>query len=199
MPDNSRIAVLLAGFCGLRKSEVRGLQIGDFDFDHATLKVKRQRQRFTKKLADEWGIDPDSTSTPKSSDSNRIVPVPQFVLNEIEAYIKKHRITDKNSFIVLGNDGTPIKERALDGQYSRAKQKAKVDKSFRFHDLRKSWATIFQTVGIQVGLSSTAYQKAVGDSSPVVGPSYVQANDNLPAVAELMNERIVEARKEFLQ
>lgn len=70
------IASLLAYSCGLRIGEILGLNFNDFDFENCTVKINKQYSRFSKELI----------TDPKSRNSNRVIPVPYIVLNEIKNF-----------------------------------------------------------------------------------------------------------------
>ena len=65
-------------WCGIREGELLALMIGDIDFEGKTISVNKSYQRIGKE---------DIITEPKTPKSNRVVAIPQFLCDEIKAYI----------------------------------------------------------------------------------------------------------------
>lgn len=67
-------------YCGLRRSEARGLQWKHIDFKNSTLTVAQQvLNPSTNNANSEWYI-----SSPKTESSNRTIPIPSVLMKELE-------------------------------------------------------------------------------------------------------------------
>lgn len=124
------IPVLLAGMCGLRRSEVFGLTWNDIDFEEATLTV-RQAIVTAEKMLDK--------KKPKSKKSARTISIPAEVLAVLSA--------NKAVGYIVSADG----DVAHPGNYSHwFKNFLKTNNlpHIRFHDLRHFHATLMLEAGV---------------------------------------------------
>ncbi len=69
-----RPLVLVATFCGLRASELRGLRWSDVDFDKREVRVHQRADRF------------NDIGSPKSISGERVVPAPPMVINALREW-----------------------------------------------------------------------------------------------------------------
>ncbi len=69
-----RPLILVAAFCGLRASELRGLRWEDVDFDKGRIRVHQRADRF------------NDIGRPKSETSDRAVPAPPMVMNALREW-----------------------------------------------------------------------------------------------------------------
>lgn len=124
------IPILLAGMCGLRRSEVFGLTWNDVDFEQATLTV-RQALVTVKK-----GLDKKTT---KSRTSTRTISIPEDVLEVLRTHKK------------VGFVASPNGDVAHPGNYSHRfanfLTRNKIP-HIRFHDLRHFHATLLLDAGV---------------------------------------------------
>jgi len=72
--DRWRPFLLIAVFCGLRASELRGLRWKDVDFDKAEIRVQQRMDRY------------NTAGPPKSAAGERTVPVPPPVLTALKEW-----------------------------------------------------------------------------------------------------------------
>ncbi len=69
-----RPLILVAAFCGLRASELRGLRWGDVDLDKRQVRVHQRADRY------------NDIGRPKSISGERIVPAPPMVINALREW-----------------------------------------------------------------------------------------------------------------
>ena len=115
------LAVYLAAFGTLRRSEVCGLDAGDIDGNTITI-----QRAMVDKGKDEWVI-----KTTKTVSSTRTVEMPQFVIDKCP---KEGRIVNLNPDQVTH-------------RFMRALRRLDVP-NFRFHDLRHYAASIMHAIGV---------------------------------------------------
>lgn len=118
-------------YTGMRKGELLALTLGDVDFENKKISI-------TKTLAYVKGVY--VIQPPKTEKSNRVVSVPEFLLDEIKDYIKK---------IYGANQNTRLFHRSrvwLGQAITNNHQKAGV-KKIRVHDLRHSHASLLINLG----------------------------------------------------
>ena len=64
-------------WCGIREGELLALTKNDFNFGKKTLKIDKSYQRLQGK---------DYITEPKTKKSNRIIQIPDFLVEEIQEY-----------------------------------------------------------------------------------------------------------------
>ena len=124
------IPVLLAGMCGLRRSEVFGLTWNDIDFEEATLTVRQAIVTAEKKL---------DNKKPKSKKSSRSISIPDDVLEVLKA--------NKSVGYVVSTDGNVSHPGNYSHRFSNFLSKNDLP-HIRFHDLRHFHATLMLEAGV---------------------------------------------------
>lgn len=127
MPEQLRLSVLLAGWCGLRRGEVFALTRGDISKDYSAVTIDKAvtyRRR-------EYVCGP-----PKTAESNRTVTVPPHLRPVIKDHL--HRFTGKPRAALLFPDpvsGSFYAEGRFRGPFFSARD-AIGKPDLHFHDLR---------------------------------------------------------------
>lgn len=82
--------IALAAMTGIRIGEAAGLQFGDFDFNEKTIQIRRTAGRIYNggKQTELY------VNTPKTRSSNRIIPVPAWLIRYFRDYQKLFKYTD---------------------------------------------------------------------------------------------------------
>ncbi|HKY40856.1 MAG TPA: tyrosine-type recombinase/integrase [Polyangiaceae bacterium] len=114
-----RLAFELAGFVGLRASEVRGLRWSDVDLKVGIITVRR-------------GLTLGVEVTPKSH-HQRVIPIGQRMRTTLEAAAPKK--ANPWAPVAITARGKPWGEFGLNQAFTRAMERAKLD-GWSFHDLR---------------------------------------------------------------
>ncbi len=130
--------VLLAGWCGLRRGEIFALKIGDIDFKNETVRIDEG-----------LSINEDSEyefKDPKSINSFRTVPVPDYLMNLLRVVVAKQAKRDeKVKELKLKKDEKEIKLFSnrpdnYSSYWAKLRRRKKIPE-IRFHDLRHYHAT----------------------------------------------------------
>ncbi len=129
-----KICLLLCLYTGLRVGEVSGLKWGDIDFNHKSLSIKRTIERIKNKNNGTISKTILIESTPKSVTSNRLIPIPNFIIE----YLKKYQ--NKDNYFLLSNSEKLYDPRLLESFYSRLLIKCNIRHN-KFHTLRHTFAT----------------------------------------------------------
>lgn len=122
-----KIAVMLAAFGSLRRGEICALTASDFDRDKLTVRINKDV------VKDKYGLWV-TKPTPKTSTSNRVVQLPDFVFDAIDL--------SKSGTIIKG---TPDQ---ISNRFRRAVRFSGAEFPFRFHDLRHYYVSIAHALGI---------------------------------------------------
>lgn len=143
-------------YCGLRRSEARGLQWKHIDFINKTLTVSQQVLNPSNSNAStEWYI-----SSTKTEASNRTIPISTTLLNDL-AELKKtnERLSKfKQTWFVLGDD-VPMATGRMYFYRDKYAEKAGI-RRIRLHDFRHSCASAL----ISVAAPITAVSNFLGHS-----------------------------------
>ena len=107
---------------GMREGELLALTAGDIDLENNLIHISKTYYRLA---------GTDIISSPKTESSNRIITIPEFLKEEINAYIQKRYEFPMNERLF------PIVARTLQKRMKLAMKKAEV-KVIRVHDLRHS-------------------------------------------------------------
>lgn len=99
------VAVELALFCGLRRSEIFGLTNSDIDLKEATVRVNKTRHRLQSK---------DVIQTTKTKSSDRTLSLPAFIISDIiklreehKRETEKHKVISFGDYLILNGFGEP--------------------------------------------------------------------------------------------
>ena len=124
-------------YCGLRRSEARGLQWRHIDFKNHTLTIAQQVLNLAgNNASSSWYI-----ASPKTESSNRTIPVPEVLLKDL-AELKKsiERFSKfKQTWFVFGDD-VPITYHQIYSRNNNYCKKAGL-RHIRIHDFRHSCAS----------------------------------------------------------
>lgn len=144
---------------GLRRGELLGLQWTDIDFEKGILIVKRQLNRVNKQL---------HFSTLKTANSNRIIKLPDSALDvlnlhkqaQIERRHKAEPVWEEHDLVFCNELGGPLDPSGIYHYYKRLLKRSGFS-SYRFHDLRHTFATI----ALQNGVDVKTIQETLGHYS----------------------------------
>jgi integrase len=130
---------------GIREGELLALTPADFDFKKGTVSINKSYQRIDGR---------DVITDPKTPKSNRVIQMPDFLVEEIKEYFST--IYDlSNDFRVF-----QIAKNSLHREMTRGAAAAGV-KRIRIHDLRHSHISLL----IEMGYSAVAIADRVGHES----------------------------------
>jgi integrase len=143
---------------GLRKGEVIGLRWKDIDLDKGTLTVAQTTQRLRRGL---------TTTTPKSATSARVLPVPDALVQLLNAHQERQQAEQQregwhdHGLVFPSLAGTPLEPHNLSLSFKRLLKRAGLPTATRFHDLRHSCATLL----LAQGVSPKVIQSILGHAS----------------------------------
>ena len=151
-----RVAFQILFYCGLRNGELRGLTWNDINFNKRTLTVNKN----IVKAPDVKNNKPYSITSPKTSSCYRTIPIPNFLLNDLERLYddSSNFYHFKDNWFVIG-DIDPMPKTTLRDRKSNNTFNAEV-KDIRIHDFRHSCASLL----IDNGANITLVAKYLGHS-----------------------------------
>ena len=155
MPDDQRIAPLLATWCQLRRGELLGLRRRDIDLKQGLVTVASTRVKTM------GGVF--ITKGPKSEAGKRTVVVPSHVLPDLKRHLKQHVDANPEALVL------PLGYRSLRTAWDNARRAVGVD--YHLHDLRHTGLTLAAATGATVA----ELMHRAGHASPMAAMRYQHA------------------------
>ena len=146
-------------YCGLRRSEARGLQWRHIDFKNHTLTIAQQVLNLAgNNASSSWYI-----ASPKTESSNRTIPIPEVLLKDLAKLKKSNERFSKfkQTWFVFGDD-VPITYHQMYSRNNNYCKKAGL-RHIRIHDFRHSCASAL----ISASAPITAVSNYLGHSETI--------------------------------
>ncbi len=187
-----QIPAMLAGWCGLRRGEVCGLRIDDFDDESGLLHVQR--------AIEQTGGGTLHVTPPKTASGDRYLEPPEALadaLRQRREAIEGMRVRrpgwNPEGYVVTTAAGRPVKPRNLSSSWSdfwRRRCEAEGLPRIRLHDLRHSFATDL----IRQGVDIITVSKLLGHADPAITAAlYVHPDTEMRHKAAMRQNRRVAA------
>ena len=113
VPEARRVPLLLAGWCGLRSGEVRGLRVRDLDLDTGVVHVRQAVVRLKGQLL----IGP-----PKTNAGIRSVAIPPHLLPALRAWADQRPTRARDALLFPAGDGhSPLNDSVLRAAHDKGK------------------------------------------------------------------------------
>jgi integrase len=158
MPDQLRMLVLLASWCGLRYGELIELRRSDIDTKNGILHVRRAVVRAAGEVI---------VGTPKSAASVRDVAVPPHLLPALKAHLREHAQFGRDGLLFPSRSGGHLAPSTLYDSFYKARDVAGRP-DLRVHDLRHTGATLAAATGATLSELMTR----LGHSTPTAALIY---------------------------
>lgn len=130
--DRRLFGIILCLYSGLRIGELLGLEWSDVDLENGIITINKTIYR-EKDESGEWQLCVD---TPKTTSSERIIPLPSYIVEQL----REHKATAKSQYVVENKKGERMSIRSYQYMFERLTEKAEVRK-LNFHALRHTFAT----------------------------------------------------------
>jgi integrase len=183
MPDRYRCAVLLAGFIGLRRGEVLGLECRHLNLLHGWVTIEQQQQEL-----------PDGEillCEPKTEAGKRTVALPAFLAAELERHLSRFATPQRCTRLFVGEKGGPLRQLTLHKHWARARVAAALPETFRFHDLRHT----ANTITAASGASTRELMHRMGHASSAAALRYQHATQERDtALARALHQFVIDGQ-----
>jgi integrase len=159
VPADRRVPLLLAGWCGLRSGEVRGLRVQDLDLHAGVVRVRQAIVRLVGQLI----IEP-----PKTAAGVRDVAIPPHLLPTLRTWMDAQPPRSPDALLFPASDGvTPLNDTVLRDAHYKGRKAIKMP-HLTVHDLRHTSATM----AAQQGATIAELQARIGHSTPNMALRY---------------------------
>lgn len=172
------LGLLICLYTGLRLGEICAMKWGDISYADKSLRVRRTVQRI--RAADAGPDEPKTRlvfDSPKSAHSNRVVPVPGFLLEMAESF----RCADE-TYILTGEEDRCLDPRTYQNRFYVMLRCAGVRK-VSFHTLRHTFATNC----VDMGCDPKALCEILGHSDVSITLN-IYVHPSVPAKRELIEQ-----------
>ncbi len=143
--DNRNFGILLSLYMGIRIGELCALRWSDIDAKERVLKISKTMLRIHNDSDDEiLGKTKVIISTPKSNDSVRSIPIPNFIFGLIRNFQKV-----ENAYILTNSLTKYLEPRAMQYYFKSVLKKCCID-DINYHALRHTFATRCVEQGFEI-------------------------------------------------
>ncbi len=179
--NDQNIGLLVCMFAGLRLGELCALKWEDISFSEQTIHVHRTMQRI--QSAGDFGKKTKIVITPpKSSDSNRTIPIPRELAGILLSYKRW-----KKGYVLTGREDIYVEPRAMERYFDGVLKKIGLQK-VNFHALRHTFATRC----VEMNFDAKSLSEILGHSNVnitmdrYVHPSMELKRQNMQRLSELL-------------
>lgn len=169
MPPDTRLAVLLTAWCGLRAGEIIALQRRDIDVEAPSVTVARAAPR----AGTQWIV-----KAPKSEAGRRIVPMPGFLVAEVRNHLDTYTGMRQGDWVFPADDGGMRTYNALvgkrGGHYRNGRQEPATLYFRAIEDAGLPWVT-FHMLRHFFGTQVTWQGAGPKDAMALIGQSTMSA------------------------
>ena len=181
-PEPCNIGILVCLFTGLRVGEICALRWEDVSFSDQTIHVHHTLQRVQNKFSD-GAKTKIIVTTPKSSYSIRIIPIPEELSLILAAY-KKSSV----GYLLTNDDCKFVEPRTMQNKFKKALKASGIE-SVNFHAIRHTFATRCVELGFDVkSLSEILGHATVNITmNRYVHPTFELKKENMKKLSSLLS------------
>jgi integrase len=141
------VGILIALQLGIRIGEVCGLQYKDINIDEQTISINKTVERIYNSATKKSEL---YIGSPKSLNSNRILPIPNNLYEILKKYVLNNNVKDK---YFITNSFKPMEPRSFRKEYDKILKYINIP-HMKFHGLRHTFATNCISKGVDYKTTS---------------------------------------------
>ena len=150
----NHLGIVLCLYTGLRIGELLALTWRDVDFEKRLIYINKSVFTHFENGSQKMIVD-----TPKTRNSNRIIPIPRQIVS-ILSRLKKH---SKSNFVITTRRKTMVSSRSYQKTFERILLKLNIPYK-NFHSLRHTFATR----AIEIGVDVKTLSEILGHKNPMI-------------------------------
>lgn len=154
--DNTNLGILICLYTGLRIGEICALRFEDISMIDKVVHIRKTMQRVQNLSENKETKTEVIITSPKSKSSVRDIPLPEFIVKNIESknlYIPK-------AFLLSGDSSHYVEPRTLENRFKNCTRMCGIE-NVNFHMLRHTFATRC----VEVGFETKSLSEILGHSS----------------------------------
>jgi integrase len=166
LPEHMRLMVLLATYCGLRLSELLGLQRSDIDTLHGTVTIARSLHE----------LEDGSTilKEPKTKAGRRTLNYPPSIHDDVVDHLERFVGRERDALVFVGERSGEALRPGTFGMFYRRARAAAGRPDLRLHDLRHTSLTLAAATGATL----PELMHRAGHSTPHASLRYLHATQD---------------------
>lgn len=141
--SNRNFGILLCMYTGIRLGELCALKWSDIDFDEKLLSINKTMNRIPQSDNKDFRTSV-ITSSPKSDDSVRVIPLPEFLIKIASSFSREN-----NAYILTCKEDQFIEPRGMQYYFKNILKKCGIP-DYKFHALRLTFATTCVENGFEI-------------------------------------------------
>ncbi len=153
-PKPNHLGIIICLYTGLRLGELLALTWQDIDFEKRLIYINKSSFTYYENSKQKIIVD-----TPKTRNSNRIIPIPRQILGLLTK-LKKH---SKSNFVITTRLNTMVASRSYEKTFERILFRLNIPYK-NFHALRHTFATR----AIEIGVDVKTLSEILGHKNPMI-------------------------------
>ncbi len=142
--DKYKLGVFLCLYTGIRIGELCALEWKHFSFEEKTLKIEQTMQRLQNIENPSIKKTNIVITSPKSESSNRIIPLPDFIITKLLPYVR-----NSDEFFLADSQKCFVEPRTMQNKFKKYLMLANIEK-INFHTLRHTFASRCVELGFDI-------------------------------------------------